>query len=401
MDREVSTTAKTEFRDEVRAWLESHCPAEMRTPMTSDQDICWGGRRFTFASEAQESWLRACAERGFTVPTWPKEYGGAGLSGAEATILAEELRSIGARPPLVSFGIAMLGPALLHFGTDEQKATYLPPIARGEVRWCQGYSEPGSGSDLASLATRAEEDGDEYVITGQKIWTSYADKADWIFCLVRTDASTKHRGISFVLFDMDQPGVDARPISLISGKSPFCEVFFEGARAKKSNCVGGENQGWSVAKTLLAHERQSIGSSSMVAGTREWVVPAMAKTRYGVDAAGRLDAPILRSRIAQLEVDRVAFEALVEETQAEYRAGRGSPTTASLVKYYGAELNKRKHEMLMSVEGLDGLAWEGAESDDGALVKAWLRTKANSIEGGTNEIQLNILAKHALGLPGA
>ncbi|MFM5917299.1 MAG: acyl-CoA dehydrogenase family protein, partial [Novosphingobium sp.] len=189
------------FRAEIRAWLEQNCPPEMREPVRDEDDICWGGRKFKFKNEAQKVWLERCVANGYTVPDWPKAYGGAGMSPAEAKIWREEMNRIGARPPLSSFGIWMLGPALLKFGTEEQKVHYLGQVARGEIRWCQGYSEPGSGSDLVSLQTYGEDKGDHWVVNGQKIWTSYADKADWIFCLVRTDKANKYQGISFLLFD--------------------------------------------------------------------------------------------------------------------------------------------------------------------------------------------------------
>jgi alkylation response protein AidB-like acyl-CoA dehydrogenase len=217
--------------------------------------VCWGGRKFRFSSPAQKLWLERMAERGWTVPTWPRAYGGAGLSALQAKVLAQEMRALNCRSPLNSFGIWMLGPALLQFGTEAQKLEHLPPIARGEIRWCQGYSEPNAGSDLASLATRAEDGGDHFVVNGQKIWTSYADKADWIFCLVRTSTDSKHNGISFVLFDMASPGVRTQPILLISGASPFCETFFDNVRVEKRNLVGTLNKGWDVAKYLLGHER--------------------------------------------------------------------------------------------------------------------------------------------------
>ncbi len=215
------------FRADTRVWLEANCPAEMRTPMRSEKDACWGGRNWTFQSDAQRQWLEAMAGRGWTVPDWPSDYGGGGLSPAEAKVLKQEMAAIGARSPLSSFGISMLGPALLKFGSEEQKKKYLPEIARGEIRWCQGYSEPGAGSDLAGLQTKAEDRGDHFLVNGQKVWTSYADEADWIFCLVRTSNESKHKGISFLLFDMASPGVTTKPILLISGYSPFCETFFE------------------------------------------------------------------------------------------------------------------------------------------------------------------------------
>ncbi|HYI43819.1 MAG TPA: acyl-CoA dehydrogenase family protein, partial [Sphingomicrobium sp.] len=207
------------FRADTRAWLEANCPPEMREPMKSEDDACWGGRNWTFQSDAQRVWLERMAERGWTVPHWPKDYGGGGLTPAEARILKEEMARIGARQPLYSFGISMLGPALLQFGNEEQKKRFLPEIARGEIRWCQGYSEPGAGSDLAGLQTKAEDRGDHWLVNGQKVWTSYADKADWIFCLVRTSTEAKQGGISFLLFDMASEGVSTRPILLISGYS--------------------------------------------------------------------------------------------------------------------------------------------------------------------------------------
>jgi acyl-CoA dehydrogenase len=211
-----------QFRLETRAWLETNCPPEMRQPMREESDACWGGRNPGFKSEAQRRWMDVMAERGWTVPDWPKDYGGGGLSAAETKILKQEMARIGARNPLMSFGISMLGPALLKYGNEEQKQRFLREIALGQIRWCQGYSEPGAGSDLASLQTKCEDKGDHWLVNGQKVWTSYADKADWIFCLVRTDPQApKHQGISFLLFDMASPGVSTRPILLISGNSPF------------------------------------------------------------------------------------------------------------------------------------------------------------------------------------
>nr|MCU0923774.1 acyl-CoA dehydrogenase family protein [Burkholderiaceae bacterium] len=238
-------TTLEDFRAETRAWLEANCPPEMRLAVRGEEDYCWGGRNPKFQSEAQRLWLQRMGERGWTVPTWPREYGGGGLSPAEAAVLQQEMRALGCRPALWSFGIWMLGPALLKFGNEAQKREHLPKIARGEIRWCQGYSEPNAGSDLASLATRAKDRGDHYLVNGQKIWTSYADQADWIFCLVRTDtAAKKHTGISFVLFDMASPGVSTKPITLISGKSPFCETFFDNVRVEKHNLVGQPGGGW-------------------------------------------------------------------------------------------------------------------------------------------------------------
>ncbi|KQS55298.1 acyl-CoA dehydrogenase [Brevundimonas sp. Leaf363] len=387
------------FRAEARAWLEANCPADVRGPATEAEWI-WGGRNATFATPGHKLWLERMGAKGWTAPEWPTEYGGGGLSREEAKVLASELRRIGAQSPLNSFGVWMLGPALLAFGTEEQKLKFLPPIVRGEVRWCQGYSEPGAGSDLASVQTRAEDRGDHWIVNGQKIWTSYADQADWIFCLVRTDPEApKHLGISFVLFDMATPGVTTRPITLISGKSPFCETFFDDVRVEKANLVGTLNRGWDVAKHLLAHERTMIGAMGDAGGGRP--LSAVATDALGLDETGRLDEPMLRARIAELEIDQAAFRLSMERTGDLHKAGQAHPALASMLKYYGSELNKRRHELAMAAGGIDALEWEGERSHGGAAARDWLRTKANSIEGGTSEIQLNIIAKHLLQLPGA
>jgi acyl-CoA dehydrogenase len=386
------------FRRETRAWLEANCPAEMRRPVVSENDACWGGRRFKFQSEAQRRWMQIMGERGWTVPAWPKAYGGGGLSKEEAAVLNAEMRALGCRPPLVSFGIWMLGPALLAHGTEEQKLEHLPKIARGEIRWCQGYSEPNAGSDLAALATKAEVHDDHLIINGQKIWTSYADEADWIFCLVRTSTAKKHTGISFVLFDMESPGVTTRPIVLISGKSPFCETFFDNVRVPRRNVVGELNAGWTIAKYLLTHEREMIGGI----GERSNVKPLgeFAADAVGRDQSGRLSEASLRAQIARFEIDEAAFRLLMQATGDRARRGEGNPAMSSALKYYGAELNKRRWELMISAAGADGLEWEGERSRDGTVARTWLRSKGNSIEGGTSEIQLNVVAKRILGLPG-
>jgi alkylation response protein AidB-like acyl-CoA dehydrogenase len=307
---------------------------------------------------------------------------------------------IGARPPLSSFGICMLGPALLHFGTEEQKKHFLNQIARGEIRWCQGYSEPGSGSDLVSLQTFGEDKGDHWIVNGQKIWTSYADKADWIFCLVRTDKANKYQGITFMLYDMATPGVSTKPILLISGNSPFCETFFDDVKVPKSYgegipaYVGEINRGWDVAKYLLGHEREMISgadSSERGAGI------GAAMTRQ---AGGELD-PVLRAELAMFDVDALAFSAVGEKFLDEVKVGKAHPAYSNMMKYAGTELNKRRHELVMSAGGSTALEWDSEETRGGAAPRNWLRTKANSIEGGTSEVMLNVVAKRILELPGA
>ena len=358
--------------------------------MRSEKDACWGGRKFVFQSPAQKQWLDVMGARGWTVPDWPADYGGGGLSAAETKILKEEMATIGARSPLMSFGISMLGPALLKFGSEEQKNHYLPQIARGEIRWCQGYSEPGAGSDLADLQTKAEDCGDHYLVNGQKVWTSYADEADWIFCLVRTSSESKHGGISFLLFDMESPGVSTKPILLISGNSPFCETFFDDVSVPKGQLVGTENKGWDVAKYLLGHEREMI--SGMGLGGERQALGA---------SVGGVDDPLLRAEIADFDVDSLAFAAMSEKFIDQLKAGEAHPAMPSVMKYAGTELNKRRHELAMAAGGSDALEWDSDRSKGGKLPRDWLRTKANSIEGGTSEVQLGIVAKHILRLPGA
>ena len=388
------------FRQEVRAWLQAQCPPEMRQPVRNEDDICWGGRKFRFQSEAQRLWLARMADKGWTVPEWPREYGGGGLSREQAKVLRQEMQALGCRVPLQSFGIWMLGPALLRFGSEAQKREHLPRIARGEIRWCQGYSEPNAGSDLASLQTRADERGDHFVVNGQKVWTSYADKADWIFCLVRTDFSAqKHTGISFLLFDMETPGVTARPIVLISGKSPFCETFFDDVVVPRANLVGEQNGGWAIAKYLLTHEREMI--SGIGGRGQRPPMGKLARDTLGQNERGEVDAPMLRAQIATFEIDEAAFALAGERALDLARQGEGIAAFSSVLKYYGSELNKRRYELLMSIGGSEALEWESERSNDGATARGWLRSKANSIEGGTSEVQLNIIAKRLLGLPGA
>jgi len=371
----------------------------MRSPYQSEADACWGGRNYQFQSDDQRLWLERMASKGWTVPTWPAEYGGGGLDREHAKVLKEELARIHARPALESFGISMLGPALLKFGSEELKQQHLPPIVRGEIRWAQGYSEPNAGSDLASLAARADDHGDHFILNGSKVWTSYGDLGDWMFCLVRTNFEVpKHQGISFVLFDMATPGVSTRPIKLISGKSPFTETFFENVRVEKDQVVGEINQGWTVAKYLLTHEREMIAGSglSRVGGTP---ISQLALRALGTENE-ILSNPMLRADIAQFEMDGRCLALTIERARDEVKAGVSLGATASLFKYYGTELNKRRYELLMAINGSDALDWEGGESQDGLRPKTWLRTKGNSIEGGTSEIQLNVVAKRILGLPG-
>jgi len=396
-----------EFQTSTRAWLEANCPASMRTAMVQDE-IVWGGRNATFKNPDSKLWLERMASKGWTCPTWPTEYGGGGLSKDEAIILAQELARINARPALTSFGISMLGPVLLEYATHEQKLEHIPKIVRGEIRWCQGYSEPGSGSDLASLSTKAELQGDYYLINGAKVWTSYADKADWIFCLVRTDFDVpKHSGISFILFDMASAGVSTKPIALISGSSPFCETFFDNVKVPAANLVGRLNEGWTIAKRLLQHERTMISSFGLASGQSDRggttsVVSSLegAAMHYRGDTE-KLSDPVLRDQIAQFKIDSDAFAYTSQRSVEESKQGQGPNATSSMLKNYGCELNKRRYELMLQGLGSQALGWEGDgfSSEELQITREWLRSKANSIEGGTSEVQLNVIAKRVLGLP--
>ena len=385
------------FRQETRAWLEANCPASMRTPMP-EGEVPWGGRQAVWQNADSRVWLERMASRGFTAPTWPRAYGGAGLSGAEARVLGQELARIGARPALYSFGLWMLGPALLEYANEAQKREHLPKIARGEIRWCQGYSEPGAGSDLASLQTRCEDRGDHFLVNGQKVWTSYVDQADWIFCLVRTDTTRKHEGISFLLFDMASPGVEARPIPLISGSSPFCETFFTDVKVPKENLVGRLNGGWDIAKRLLQFERQNISAEGF-GGAAGPELEEVALAHVG-SLDGKLADADLRARIAAHRMDAKAFSLTMQRLAREARAGAGPGPAASIVKYAAASLNQARLELMLEAMGYDGLGWdgEGFAAEDLRQTRAWLRSKGNSIEGGTSEINLNVVAKRVLGL---
>ena len=391
------------FRSELVSWLEANCPPSLRpgeTPTDADR----------------EAWQAAYVERGYTTPTWPREYGGGGLSKQEAQILTQEVGRFASWVPVASFfGTSMLGPVLLEFGNEDQKKDHLPKITDCSIQWCQGYSEPGSGSDLASLQTRAVREGDEYVINGSKIWTTGAHNADWIFCLTRTDPDApKHDGISFILFDLRQEGVTISPIPLISGASEFCQVFFQDAKADAKNLVGPLNGGWTIAKRLLQHERAMLSGGMPGGGTpggdkarKKGEVPAptsalaeLARPHLG-DGEGALSDPNVRDRIAQYELDNLCFGLALRRSGEQAKAGQGPGPATSMFKLYMSEMNKRRSEIAMSVRGADGLGWEGEGFTPGDLMetRGWLRSKGNSIEGGTSEVQLNVIAKRVLGLP--
>ncbi|HUB84485.1 MAG TPA: acyl-CoA dehydrogenase family protein [Rhizomicrobium sp.] len=391
------------FRAETRQWLEANCPPSMRGAMPSitdsdTGDVVWGGRRAVYRNPEAKLWLDRMGAKGWTAPTWPKAYGGGGLTKDEAKVLAQELARIKARPALLSFGIWMLGPVLLEYATEEQKKEYLPKIVRGEIRWCQGYSEPGAGSDLASLKTRCEDKGDHFLINGQKVWTSYADQADWIFCLVRTDTTKKHEGISFILLDMTSPGVEPRPIKLISGSSPFCETFFTDVKVPKNQMVGKLNGGWEIAKRLLQYERQNISSGGFGGGAGA-ELEEVAKHYVG-EADGMIADADLRARITQHRMEARAFALTVRRVEEESKAQKGPSPAVSIIKYAAAKVNQERCELMVEAMGTQGLGWDGEGFSAGELaaIRSMLRSKGNSIEGGTSEVNLNVISKRVLGL---
>jgi alkylation response protein AidB-like acyl-CoA dehydrogenase len=396
------------FRSEVRAWIEANAPASLRGRALDPTSVTWGGRRAQVHPD-QRRWLDLMGERGWTAPTWPREYGGGGLSPAEAAVVQQEVARLKLPTPLAGMGLSMIGPTLLQHGNEEQKREHLPKIVRGEVRWCQGYSEPGAGSDLAALQTSAVRDGDAYVVNGQKIWTSGANSADWMFMLVRTDRASKHQGISFLLLDMTTPGIEVRPIKLISGSSPFCETFFTDVRVPVKNLVGRENEGWTIGKALLGFERSGIGGMGGASGGgpvraegRGGPQIAELARRYVGDAGGKVADPILRDRMAQLGMDQQCFQLTVQRAADHRKKGHAPGSETSMFKLYSTELGQRRDELLLAIRGPRALGWEsgsGFADDEIAHTRGWLGARATTIYGGTSEIQLNIIAKRVLGLP--
>jgi alkylation response protein AidB-like acyl-CoA dehydrogenase len=388
------------FREEIRAWVEQHAPASLRGTRKGRFDGYWGGRKEVPSPDVRR-WFDAALESGLTAPSWPKAYGGGGLSDAQARIFDQELARIAVPPPLVGVGLTMIGPTLFDYGTDLQRAEHIPRIVRGEVRWCQGYSEPGAGSDLASLSTRAVRDGDHFVVNGHKVWTSFADKSDWIFALVRTDPSAKKQlGITFLLIDMQTPGVSTRPIELISGASPFCETFFEDVRVPVANVIGEVNAGWTVAKALLGYERSMIGEA-MSGDIANAEADLVARARLALGAAsGALPDDAIRLAIARTAMQERCFAYTIERLRQSARAGKAPGSESSILKIVASELKQTRWAEAVRIAGPDALGWEGAgfEASDLAATREWLRSRANTIEGGTSEVQLNIIAKHVLGL---
>jgi alkylation response protein AidB-like acyl-CoA dehydrogenase len=392
-----------DFRASARDWVRENAPKSLwGTSGSGPFEGYWGGSKCEETDADILRWRDLSIEKAWTAPSWPKEYGGGGLSREQENIIHAEMKAIGAPRPIAGQGLAMFGPVLLEYGNDAQRAKHLPGIARGEVRWCQGYSEPNAGSDLANLQLKAEHDGDELVLNGQKIWTSHADLSDWIYCLVRTDprAPKKQMGISVVLASLETPGITVRRIDLISGYSPFCETFFDDVHVPLGNLVGTENEGWTIAKAILGHERSSIGRSiARQPGSAQRDVLARARRHLGVED-GPIPEPLLRDELASLGMLEEAFHLTLARIQQSAESGSPGPE-GSITKIVGSELKQLRFELGMKVAGSQGLGWEGPGFDEEDLeyTREWLRSRASTIEGGSSEIQKNIVAKRVLALP--
>lgn len=389
----MSKMDKEEFRAEVRAWLDDNFPKAL-----ANKSRVLGAEGGAPLSTDEKAWKKAMGAKGWGTPTWPKEYGGGGLSRGQSHIINQELARIGATNPIGGMGVMMLGPTLLEYATEEQKQLYIPPICRGEIQWCQGFSEPGAGSDLASLRTKCEDKGDHFLLNGQKTWTSGGQWADWCFAIVRTDTSRKHAGISFVLLDMKTAGVEVRPIDLISGSSTFCETFFTDVKVPKDQLIGKLNDGWTVAKRLLQHERTNLSGGTRLTRSGPSLID-MAKENVGVDENGKIADSQLRSKIIDHQIRSKSFQQTAMRIMVEAKAG-GPATVSSILKNVGAKLAQGQAEMTIEMKGLQGLGWEGEgfEPAELAQTRGWLWGKAMSVYGGSSEIQNNIIAKRILGM---
>jgi len=390
---------QSEFRTAVREVIETRLPARYKTAAArgGPGERAWENDRKSSEPAVRQAaidWHAALAERGWVAPHWPKAYGGGGMSPMEQFVLNQEMANAGA-PAVGGSGVAMLGPTLILHGSEEQRAKYLPPILAGEATWAQGYSEPGAGSDLASLQTRATRDGDDFVLNGQKIWTSAAHTADAIFALVRTDPTApKHRGISFLLIDdIKSPGISIRPLVDLNGRHYFNEVFFEDVRVPAANLVGEENRGWYVAMTLLDFERSNIGGAIGAKRTLRRLIETVSSDPL---LQQRLDVSVLRHEIAQRFIEAEVMYQFSMRIISIQNKGQIPNDEASMAKLYNSELSQRVAQTCMQVMGLRGQA---IEEDESSFARHYLGMVPATIRGGTSEVQRNVIATRGLGLP--
>jgi hypothetical protein len=372
------------FRAEVRAWLEENL----------DDDLA--GYTLRAPPEKLIPWHRKLYEKGWIAPHWPKEHGGMGASFSQQIIMVEELGRANAPPLCTVHGLNHLGPILIEFGTEEQRQTYLPPILRGDVIWAEGYSEPNSGSDLASLRTRAELDGDHWVVNGQKIWTTFGHIADWIFMLVRTDpdAPRKQAGIGFLLADMKTPGITARPITTIAGDDEFAEIFFEDVRVPKENMVGDPTNGWRIANAVLVHERLKTGHP-------RHCYSALERTRKVARATGAINDAGFRDRLARLEIDVTAYKALFDHAVELTKQAQATGTAASIMKIRSLDILLEIVDLLVEAAGSSGPIKHKFDTPEGPVdvTDLFLQSRHETIRGGTSQILRNVVAKRGLDMP--
>ena len=391
------TPEQEAFRVRVRAWLEEHMPREWSGRVTASSDV---PRPEVY--ELLRRWQRTLYDAGFIGLTWPTEYGGRGLTFMEELILHEEMGLAKAPPILNILGVGMAGPTIIAYGSEEQKKRYPEKILTCEEIWCQGYSEPNAGSDLASLRTRAVKDGEYYIINGQKVWTSLAHVADWMMLLARTDPQApKHKGITYFLLDMHAPGVTVKPLRQITGDPEFNEVFFDNVRVHESQILGGLNNGWGVGLTTLMYERLALGFGLQV--RLRIALESMIEMARKVEKTGRVITkdPVMRQKIAQLWIDTECLRVTGARAITKLLRGEMPGAEASTGKMIWVATHQRLQELAMELEGPYALLSKGAERaiDGGVWQHSFLRSRANSIEGGTTEIQKNIIAERLLGLP--
>lgn len=385
------TEEEEAFRREVRAWIEDALPEEIHRKAQGA-----GG----FTPEESAQWHKILYAKGWIAPHWPKELGGTGWDAAKRFIFNEEMELSGA-PPLSTFGLSMVGPLIISYGTDAQKKRFLPKILSAEEIWCQGYSEPGAGSDLASLRTTAEDAGDHFIVNGQKTWTSYAQYADWIFCLVRTDPTVKKQsGITFLLIDLESPGVEVKPMLTLGHTPAFCDTFFENVEVPKENVVGGINHGWTMAKALLGHERTLLAMT----GPCRHVLQKIKRIAAAKTVGGRpmLQDPVWRSKIARLEMRFRAHLMVSYRALADQQKGKEPGPESSILKLVGTKLVQELTELAMEIMGESSLTWYNEDvclPVEESIGPYFCYERAATIYGGSNEIQRNVIAKMILQLP--
>lgn len=393
------TAAELKFRDEVRAFVRSQLPAEISRKVIEHKRL---------SKQDFVTWQQILHKKGWIAPHWPVEYGGTGWNAVEQHIFAEECAAAGA-PRVVAFGVDMVGPVIIAFGNDAQKRRYLPRILSSEDWWCQGYSEPGSGSDLASLKTRAERQGDHYIVNGQKTWTTLAQFADWMFCLVRTDrGAKKQEGISFLLIDMRSPGIEVRPIITLDGEHEVNEVWLQDVKIPVENLVGEEGRGWTYAKFLLSHERTGIAGVGRSKRELNYLKHIAAQEHSG--GKPLIENPRFRDKIARLEIELMALDITVLRVAASERKGQAPGPEASILKIKGTEIQQSLTELMMEAVGPFALPylpdswgdhWLGERVGPeyaGPLAANYFNNRKVTIYGGSNEIQRNIIAQAILGL---